>query len=136
MKRTIALIFSLILAMTMLAGCGDDDVYRQPGTGTTLKNPDVSTLPDQGDADGSYSADENGDVGDTTGTGMVEEGIDDIEDGIDQGMDDLGEGLEEMGDGAEDMLNGDNGTETDGGMNSDGSTDNGYSHGSTNGNSH
>ena len=122
MKKFLAMIISLILTAALLAGCGDGDVYERPGTGTTL-GPDVTTKAPEPDSDGSYSADPDGDVNDTTGEGMVEEGIDKVESGVDQGMDELEDGIDNM---------------TDKGANGDGAdnADAGDSHGATNGNSH
>ena len=107
----------LALAACMLTACGDDDIYRDPGNGTTLGGKGTTaTTPTVNDDNGSYSADPDGDVNQTTDNNGV---IDDIGDGIDQGMDDLGQGIEDVGDdigegikdvadGAEDMMNGDN----------------------------
>lgn len=93
MKRIFALMICLALAACMLTACGDDDIYREPGNGTTLGA--TTTTPTLGDDNGSYSADPDGDVNQTTDNDGV---MDDIEDGIDQGMDDIGQGIEDLGD--------------------------------------
>lgn len=164
MKRIFALIISLMLVMCLFAACGDDDTYRQPGNGTTLGGK--GTTPAIDDNNGSYSADPDGDVNQTTDDNILEDGINDIEDGIEQGMDDLEQGVNDLENGAEDMFDGDNdvdnNTDMNGmnddavngengngdlgtnGMDSDGSNGNnnnnnnnaGNTNGSTNGNSH
>lgn len=107
MKRIFALIISLMLVTCIFAACGDDDTYRQPGTGTTLGGN--VTTPAIDDQNGSYSADTNGEVNQTTDNdGILEDGMNDLENGIEQGMDDIEQGLDDLGDGAEDMLGGNN----------------------------
>lgn len=107
MKRILALIISLMLVTCFLAACGDDDTYRQPGTGTTLGGN--VTTPAIDDQNGSYSADPDGEVNQTTDNGnIIEDGINDIENGIEQGMNDLEQGMNDLENGAEDMMNGGN----------------------------
>ena len=106
MKKIFALIISLMLVTCLLAACGDDDTYRQPGTGTTLGGG-TGTAPVVDDNNGSYSADPDGDVNQTTDNNILEDGINDIENGIEQGMDDLEQGMDDLENGAEDMLDGD-----------------------------
>lgn len=160
MKRIIALIMALMMAACLFAACGDDDTYRQPGTGTTLGGG--ITTPARSDDNGTYSADPDGEVNPTTDDNILEDGIDDIEDGLNEGLNDLEQGINDLENGAEDMLggdmndnndmnngmngqtgangvngsdgmNGENGTETSGMENRN---DNGMNNGSTNGNSH
>lgn len=132
MKRIFVLTVCLMLSMFMLAACGDDEIYDRPGNGTTLGTP--ATEPPINDDNGSYSADPDGEVSQTTdndgiledGMDDVEKGVDDIEDGIDQGMDDLGD----MADGNGDAAGAENG-------NTAADSDNApVGDGSTNGNSH
>lgn len=107
MKRIFALMICLALAACMLTACGDDDIYREPGNGTTLGGGTVTT-PAPSDDNGSYSADPDGDVSQTTDNdGVLEDGIDDIGEGIDQGMNDIGQGLEDIGDDIGDAVDGD-----------------------------
>lgn len=123
MKRILALIISLTAAAMLFAGCGDSDVYDRPGTGTTL-SPDediATTMPEISDDNGSYSADPDGDVNQTTDGGILEDG----EDMLESGAEDLGDGLEDLGGDIKDSMGeGEN------------RTDEGDSHGATNGNSH
>lgn len=123
MKKIFAFILCMAAVALMFAACGDDDIYDRPGTGTTLGSVTEPTV----DSDvGSYSADPDGEVNETTdGTGLVEEGMDKMESGISEGMDDLE-------DGARDIMDGDMNNPAD----DAGRTDSGDSHGSTNGNSH
>ncbi len=148
--KKLSIIFALIFALLALTGCGDDDIYREPGTGTTLK-PKVTTEAPVSDDVGSYSADPDGDVADTTDGGVFEEGMEDLESGVDEGLEDIGDGAERVGDDIKDMTDGmrpgssdDDGsartdTEASGGTDSEGlenRTDEGDSHGATNGNAH
>ena len=108
MKRIFALIISLMLVTCLFAACGDDDTYRQPGTGTTLGGK--VTTPAIDDQNGSYSADPDGEVNQTTDNdNILEDGMNDLENGIEQGMDDIEQGLDDLGNGAENMLGGNDG---------------------------
>ena len=154
MKRILALIISLTAAAMLFAGCGDSDVYDRPGTGTTIDN--AVTEPPIGSDNGSYSADPDGDVSQTT-DGILEDGID----GVEKGLDDIGDGIEEGADRLEDRLDGaddkDSEADGDGAADGDGEVSQGESaedhraevnsqnngnnnagntNGSTNGNSH
>lgn len=147
MKRTILIVLSLALAAFVLAGCGDNDVYERPGTGTTVEpNATEAPLPD---GNGSYSADPDGEVNQTTdGDGILEDGMNDLENGIDEGadaiengadkaIDGIERGAEYLEQGAEDILDGNTADpEADANTNAGTSrTDMGDSHGATNGNS-
>lgn len=159
MKKIFALMIALAFAMCLFTACGDDDTYRQPGTGTTLG--DVTSTTPIDDANGSYSADPDGDVNQTTDDNILEDGINDIENGIENGLNDIEQGIDDLGDGAEEMfdgndnmngVNGTNGANDMNGMNgtngigndadptgvdSENNNNNnaGYTNGSTNGNS-
>ncbi len=104
MKRIIALTISLALAACLLAACGDDETYRQPGNGTTL-GTNITTEPPAMDDNGSYSAGPDGDVSQTTDENILEDGMNDVEDGIEQGLDGIEEGIDDMRDDANDMRN-------------------------------
>ena len=113
MKRIFALMISLLLVTFLFAACGDDDTYRQPGTGTTLGGK--VTTPAADDQNGSYSADLNGDVNQTTdNNNIIENGINDIENGLEEGMNDLENGINDLEQGAEEMFGGNGGNNANG----------------------
>lgn len=136
MKRIIALITSIALAACILGACGDDETYRRPGTGTTLGEPNVTTV-SLGDDNGSYSADPDGEVSQTTDENILEDGMDSVESGIDQGMDDLREGVDDLEQGADEMLGGEGNETAEGTVGNDiNGAGQGTGNGATNGNSH
>lgn len=152
MKRIFALIISLALVACLFAACGDDETYRQPGNGTTLGS-NITTEPIADGDNGSYSADPNGEVSQTTDDNILEDGLDDVEDGINQGLDDIEDGIDDMTDGDMGRNNGTNGVNGTNGANGangtngangegmqsngmNGQNDGAAAGGSTNGNSH
>lgn len=132
MKRIFALAICLIFAAVGLCACGDDDIYRQPGNGTTLGdrgNAATTTEPISDDT-GSYSADPEGEVSKTT-DGLLEEGMEDLEDG----MNDIENGIDQGMDDVEDMMDGDMPDGADNGSTVNGAGQ-GTGNGATNGNAH
>ena len=119
MKRLFALIFALLMTACLFSACGDDDTYRQPGTGTTLGGHKV-TEPVGSDDNGTYSADPDGEVNPTTDDNILEDGLNDLENGIDEGIDDIEQGLGDLENGARDMLDGDMNNAGANGMNGNG----------------
>ncbi len=138
MKKIFALILCAAALALTLAACGKDDAYRKPGTGTTLGT--TATTPSAGSDNGSYSADPDGEVSQTTDTdGVLEDGMDHLESGLEQGMDDLEQGAEDLGDDIEDMGD-DMSSGENGGAEAENNAESGAGRptgdGATNGNSH
>lgn len=130
MMKKLAVIIAAACALLCLCACGDDDVYRKPGTGTTLGTV-TSADESAGTDNGTYSASPDGDVSDTT-DGVLEDGFEDLEDGVERVEDGIDQGMDR----AEDAIDGN----SDASAPADGSDINGAGqgtgNGATNGNSH